>query len=601
MLYFHSMKRFYILFIFIILVATIGPSTVLLSPTPVTAAQQEIVLPAEPTPDDLWIGAGDLRVYPSGGTYYKGDLISFHIYAHHGRRWKNSPPPDVDVALWLGSPGSGTLIAEDRVRFYGRHDGEVQLEWVWDTAGLGPSPRSRGPSPRSRGPSPPEGGQWHTLYVVLDPRDEIQIGDENPDNNILTHRIQLRPRAEMPTGWADARWLVRESECCVFNYLSGTAAERDMDTLAILADEAIGYAAERLGETGGDTKLDVYLIDRVLGQGGLAREALILSYPDRFYVGGDWVQLFRHEGVHVLDQRFASVRPALLAEGLAVYVAGGHYREEPLDRRAAALLALDDSNFGGDDIAYIPLTELVDDFYAAQHEIAYLEAGAFVGFLIHQFGWEAYKAFYGDIERGRGETAAKIDAALREHFGLSLEQAESAWLATLQSISPPADQMTDLRLTIDFFETVRRYQQAWDPGAYFKEMWVPSLQESQERGITADWLRHPVDEVNLTLEIMFIAADRAIDYKAYGQVASLLEAIKAVLDAEGDLAIHPLAAGYRGLVQATVAAGYVPREIHWRGSGGLAYVSARAARHTELVDLILWKRTGLWQPVLLGR
>jgi hypothetical protein len=471
----------------------------------------------------------------------------------------------VDLEFWLGAPDEGQLIAEGRVPFYGGQDGEVRFEWVWDTSGLiGPQ----------------------TLSVVLDPDDVIQIGDENPDNNLITHTVELHPREQLPAVWADARWIQQASGCCVFHYISGSAAERDIDALITLADEAVSYAGEQMGDEIGEAELSVYLIDRVLGHGGFAGDALIISYLDRFYAGGELGLVFRHEGTHLLDRRFAEFRPSLLAEGLAVFVSGGHFREEPISRRAAALLALDH---------YIPLPELAEDFYPSQHEIGYLEAAGFVSYLVDRFGWEAFKAFYSDLQPHDAGQAASIDAALQDHFGLTLSQAEADWKAALQELPTPSVQVTDLRLTIEFFETVRRYQQAWDPSAYFLQAWLPAPEEAERRGITADLMRHPTGLVNVTLETMFLAADRAIDQQAYEQAKVLLAAINTVLDTNGDLESDPLADQYRALAQAAAAAGYEAQQIDLDLESNMAHVLA-APRHTaDTTQLIFSRLAGTWR------
>jgi hypothetical protein len=570
------------------------------TPLPPTATATVTLVPSLPfPPDDLWLGPADLRVHPDGDSFYSGDLISFQVYAHHGHDWSLSDPPDVDLEVWLGAPGEGELIVGDRVYFYGNQDGETWLEWAWDTTGL-------------LGPQ--------TLSVVLDPDDEVQIGDENLENNLITRTIELRPRDEMPGAWADAHWVQQTSACCVFHYISGGAAERDIEALIALADEAIAYAAEQLGEETDQVKLEVYLINRVLGHGGFAGEELILSYLDRFYPGGEWIQVFRHEGTHALDRRFTQARPVLLVEGLAVHVAGGHFREEPITERAAALLALH---------LYIPLTELADDFYPSQHEVGYLEAAAFVSFLIDRFGWDTFKAFYSDIEENEAGQAAMIDAALRDHFDLTLSQAEADWLATLRAlplptaqtfVSPPWHQpalhqtqcgtsgppgqvsrtMTDLCLTIDFYETVRRYQRAWDPSAYFLEVWLPALEEAERRGITADFVRHPAGPLNVTLETMFVAADRALDAGEYARTEALLVAVNAVLDADGDLEADPLAADYAALVQATAAIGYQAQQIDLDLGSDVARVIAAVEDGADTVELTFAHRAGAWELASSG-
>jgi hypothetical protein len=470
----------------------------------------------------------------------------------------------VDVEIWSGAPEQGELIVQDRIAFYGSQQGESQFDWAWDTTGL-------------------MGSQ--TVTVVLDPADKIQIGDEDPTNNRVSQTIELLPRSAMPDAWASAQWEQQTSVCCTFHYVTGTAAERDITTLMETADQAVAYAAGRLGVGMQDEILDVYLIDRVLGHGGFASDVIILSYLDRFYAGGDWPLVFRHEGTHVLDQTFAQVRPSLLVEGLAVYVSGGHYREEPLMARAAALLELN---------RYIPLQELADSFYPSQHEIGYLEAGSFVAYLVDRFGWERFKAFYGDIPRTEGGQSKMIDAALQEHFGLTLEEAEMDWMSRLEAVPNLARQVKDLELTIAFYDTLRRYQRAWDHSAYFREFWLPAPAEAERRGITADTLRHPSQTINIALETMFVAADRALDQGAYQRAGRLLESITAVLDADGDLHADALASQYAKLVRLTAAAGYEVQKIDLDQDIGIAWVVAVAGDSVDLVELSFVEQAGVW-------
>lgn len=525
---------------------------------------------ATPEPTDLWLGPSDLRIHPDGVSTYSGDLVSFEVYAHHGRDWATIPVPDVDVEVWLGAPGEGALIAQDRIAFYGARDAKAWMEWAWDTAGL-------------------EGPQL--LNVVLDPRDEIRIGDENPENNVITRTVWLLPREDLAEIWAKADWLETSSECCVFHYISGTAAERDIEVVMEAADRATAYAGMRLGESPDDFKLTLFLIDRVLGHGGFADGALIISYLDRNYAGGDLALVLRHEATHVLDRRFAAVRNTLLAEGLAVYVSGGHYREEPLDERVAALLALD---------RYIPLTELADEFYPSQHEIGYLEAAGFVSYLIDRFGWESFKAAYADIRPNEHGQAAMLDSALQDSFDLTLLQVESDWLVALESLPKPVAQMENLRLTIDFYDTLRRYQQEWDPSAYFREAWLPPLEEAERLGVTADFVRHPSTLVNVALETMLSAAETYIEEGDYEEAENLLSVTGMVLDAGGDLSVEPLAARYLAIVQAIDAAGYEAQRIELDLDSSLASVLVTSRQSADTVELSLAMVADGWHIIAWG-
>jgi hypothetical protein len=112
-------------------------------------------------------------------------------------------------------------------------------------------------------------------------------------------------------------------------------------------------------------------------------------------------------------------------EGLAVYLSGGHYQEGDPLQRAAALLALD---------LYLPITEIVDDFYAAQHEIGYMQAAALVAYLDQLWGWETFIDFYFNLPEGPSD-AAIISGALETRFGLSLAELEANLIAYLQTLS----------------------------------------------------------------------------------------------------------------------------------------------------------------------
>ena len=542
--------------------ATPRPTT---TPWPSATPRPSATPTATPGPDDLWIEYSDLRIHPDGDLYYSGDLISFEVSAHHGHNWDASAVPDVDVEVWLGAPSEGTLVAQDRLAFYGGQDAEARMEWAWDTTGL-------------TGPQ--------VVSVLLDPGDEIQIGDENLENNVITRTIGLQPREDLPASWAEAHWVQASSECCVFHYISGTASERDIDGLMEIADEATKYAGARLGEAVDQFTLDVYLIDRILGHGGFADGALIISYLDRLYAGGDMALVFRHEATHVLDRRFAEVRTTLLAEGLAVHVSGGHFRENTLDERAAALLALD---------RYIPLGELADDFYPSQHEIGYLEAAGFVGYLVDRFGWEPFKAFYSDVLPNDEGQAAMLDAALQDHFGLTLLQLESDWLAVLESLPVPTVQLENLRLTIDFYDTLRRYQREWDPSAYFLEVWLPPLEEAERLSVTADMMRHPSALVNVTLETMLHATETWIHKGGYQQAEMLMSAINTALDSAGDLTVDPITAQYAAIVQATAAAGYEAQQIELSLDNNMANVLATPDHGADIVEFTLGLVAGSWR------
>lgn len=554
------------------------------TPTPTATLPTVLCPPEEQRAPDVCISPEGVRLHPPAPDgpeireVFAGDLVTFEIKAHNVNAVGSSP---LTVAVYLGSPpdltpqppslsGTAEKPAEIARGQFGPADlsgqSEALFTWAWNTTGI-------------------SGTQ--TLSIVLDPDHALQEGDPDRSNDIAQIQVEVRPADERPAREIGAHWAQTETTCCIFHYVTGTAAERDLEALTRLANASIAEVEAALGENL-EEKLVVTFLGRVLGHGGYATGELILSYLDRDYAGGGREEVFLHEGTHVIDRNFAPARLTMLAEGLAVYVAGGHFRAEPLPERAAALLAIG---------RYIPLRQLADDFYKSQHEIGYLEAGAFTHYLVNTYGLERFKAFYGSFQGDdRRPQSEQLDAALKESFGLGLEDMEQRWLDALKALGSQPAQERDLRDTIAFYDAVRRYQQAMDPTAYFLDAWLPDFNEARKRNVVADALRHPMAPENIALETMLIAADAHFDAQEYEEGERLLDSINAVLDtveeagAMPDLE-DPLAAQYLGIVKAVSAAGYEPQQI--RLDGPTAEVKA-IRLWPALVELDLQLRAGKW-------
>jgi hypothetical protein len=246
----------------------------------------------------------------------------------------------------------------------------------------------------------------------------------------------------------------------------------------------------------------------------------------------------------------------MLAEGLAVYLSGGHYKPEPLLPRLAALLPpeagcipVEQALSGGIAQAgaapvcglnrYIPLEELFNHFYFAQHEIGYLEAASLVEFMVESWGWAAFSDFYRDIHplnataqpagADRSQSRA-VEAALQRHFGLTLAQLEERFLQALKETPVRPQDVEDISLTVRFYDSARRYQLLLDPSAYFLNAWLPDSAQMRKRRIVADVLRCPLGPENSALETLFVTANAYLGQGRYEQVQRLLEAIDVILN-----------------------------------------------------------------------
>ncbi|MEZ4515674.1 MAG: hypothetical protein R3C44_02165 [Chloroflexota bacterium] len=455
-------------------------------------------------------------------------------------------PESIDVrsvvaTIWLdGVPlTSGPL---ERRNWNGQAEGVY--EWAWDTTN--------------------QQGE-HEIRVLLDEADILQQGDEDPANNEVVLSATVQAAALEPTIEVEAEWITAETACCVAHVVSDTAAARSFDLLLEELERAVQYAASRMNMTPSH-KLEVYFIDRVVGQGGFAGSDMVVSYVDRPYAGGGLHELLTHESVHVLDQDFAPRRIAPLAEGLAVWVTGGHYKPEDLNLRSAALLALG---------RYVPLTQLLNDFYPIQHEIGYLQSAGLVSYLVDRDGWPTFREFYSNVTSDDGLTPAEaVDVNLRQYYNVSLDALESEWLTYLQGLSPSDTEIEDLATTIRYYDIMRRYQQIYDPTAYFLTAWLPHPTAVREQGNPADFSRRPKEEINITLEIMLETADQAMRAGNYELSNVLLDSVSRILDSNGTF-IDPLAITYQKIVRAAAEYDYELQELEINGNKALA-VATRA-------------------------
>jgi hypothetical protein len=525
-----------------------------LQPSPTNEPPTAAPLRSSDAAAELALTTDGVVLYPVP-TIYAGDKVTFQILPAVPESIEVTTV-GVDISVDGQTVSTGAL---SRRNWNGQAEGV--FEWAWDTANL-----------------PGD----HVIRVELDPQDTILAGDEDPNNNVVEFPVTVMAAAARPDNEATAEWIESETGCCIIHVVSGTAAERDLPQLTEAIESAVLEASNRLSERP-NKKLDVYFIDRVLGQGGFAGSDMVVSYVDRRYAGGGLRELLVHEAVHVIDQQFAPQRISFLAEGLAVWASGGHYKAEDLNQRTAALLSLG---------RYVPLADLVNDFYPVQHEIGYLEAGGFVQYLIDQGGWSTFRAFYSDVTSDDGDSlAAALDANLQRYYGKPLAQIEAEWMAYLQGLSPDPAAATDLATTIRYYDVMRRYQQAYDPTAYFLNAWLPHPTAVREQGNPADLSRSPATELNITLELMLHAADVAARAGEYERANVLLDSVARVLESNG-IFIDPLSVNFLNIVRSAAQFDYELHDVDIRGE--TAYAIATQGPSTKLTSLNMELRGQEW-------
>ncbi len=233
-----------------------------------------------------------------------GDLVSMEVISPPGADLKGK---SVQVTL---DGAQGRKLGQAGFEPFGLGNrSQATLLWAWDTRGLTPG-----------------------LYDLT--------FDVTPGGPIWTRTVTLQPANSIPLPEPQAKWASAQSKCCVFYYVTGTAAERDIRQIMSLADAQAADASQRMGVPL-TSPITVTLLPRVLGNGGFTSDEISVSYLDRNYGGNEFAIVLHHEMIHALDGRLGnSFRPTMLLEGLAVYESGGHFRQQPLLADAAALLQM---------------------------------------------------------------------------------------------------------------------------------------------------------------------------------------------------------------------------------------------------------------------
>jgi len=472
---------------------------------------------------ELAVSSNGILVYPTG-PLLEGDLVSLQIAPQIPAE---VAAENVEVQVLIDGLEMGVIpvTANDLAQ----HP-TARFEWFWDTSGLS--------------------GE-HVLEIVIDPADSIQRGDSNLEDNSIALVIEiaaLDPDAPEPY---ERGWLTDSSECCLLHFISDSISESEIDLLKTAVDRAFSRAASALQiELQGP--YDVYFSESVWGQGAYSSDSMLVTHTQRNYAAGNLAQLLAHEAVHILDQQYVPSRMDFLAEGVAVWAAGGHYKSEDLERRASMLLKAE---------LMRPLDQLIDSFYPTQHEIGYLQAAAFVQYLIDIYGWERVRSFYRDVNATVADSESiAIDGNLRYHFGKTLAGLETQWHTYLSTLRYSKQTIDDLLTSIRYYELVRDYQQQYEPGKYFLSGWLPNPARAEELGVTADFVRRPDDTVNLVVENLLVSASRYLHSSRFTLANGTLDTVQRILDSGGKYR-DPLAVNYLNLVRATQDEGYEPVEI----------------------------------------
>jgi hypothetical protein len=393
-----------------------------------------------------------------------------------------------------------------------------------------------------------------------------------------TYVFEGLPADQRPKNEENAEWLTHETDCCVFHYLSETAAARDIDFISEHFQQGAN-AFEEIMQAEIGSKIDVYMIDRMLRNGGFGGGGkVMISYTDRYYgptVDGVGLEtLARHEFSHAADISLESALDGVEFnyEGLAVYVAGGHYKPEPLAQRGAALFDLGHS---------VPINEII-----SQHELSYLHAAAILTYIVDTYGEEKLWEFL-KVDTIPDGQLVPLEEAIRLTFGISLAEFDQGFQAWLEK-NEPGEQLDDLRLTIELQELRREYQETYASEPRFIQLEeVDSVARRENLPIVMREARAPS---NIAVELIIAHGQQPIVDGDYAEAENLIGVLRDVLTT-GKFE-DPLAKDYLDIVLAAVSEGYEVVNLDIQGDRASARVTAESP---TLIDMGFQKINGTWQ------
>jgi len=496
------------------------------TPTPRPSATPTLDLPAPGSVLTLEEIDRDVRVYP-GPVHYQGDLLTFEI-----NLGEFVEPGD--------SPVTFQVDGREPVHVPGEWKGSYLLA-QFDTAGLI--------------------GE-HQLSIEGE-HDGVTINE--------TYQLKLRSANWRPAQEQNPAWVTREVACCILHYITDTAAARDIDWIARTAQQA-AEDFDQYPTVDVTEKIDIYFSDRMWFNGAFGGSGeLFIVYTDRYYGptrGEKGLEiLVRHELGHAVFPIFSN------GEGLSVYLAGGHYKPEPIPRRGAALLETE---------YYIP-----GQGPASQHEVIYLHQAAMINYIIETYGWEVLWDYVEEDSKVGNPEPGERDEIFQRALGVSREMFQEGFLNWL-SEHDPGQQVQDLQLTIELQEIRRTYQERYAPRPQFL------LGSAEETFARPEYLRvnirEPRTPAHIAVELLIANAQEAINDGRYNRARGLIPVIERAVNT-GQLD-EPLAREYGEVVLTMAHQGYETVSLDLQGNQARVVVTNSPP---ELQSFTLHKADGAWQ------
>ncbi len=219
---------------------------------------------------------------------------------------------------------------------------------------------------------------------------------------------------------------VVSTEHFVFYVLPDSPAERDIETIKSRRAQSMKEICAFLGVSF-DKPVNFFLF------GDAPSKRWCMSHQgDGLAFGTTIAEIYNkdvhvdpaHELTHIVASQTGNP-PALLSEGLAVYMQAGHkWNDEDVDVTAGELLR---------DGKLAPLTELIKRSEIGSRpddgKVAYPQSGSFVKFLIDRYGRGQFLKLYGNLNTSAEDNVWHF----RNVLGVELESAEQEWREALSA------------------------------------------------------------------------------------------------------------------------------------------------------------------------
>ncbi|MFD3156793.1 hypothetical protein ACFIJ5_08035 [Haloimpatiens sp. FM7330] len=220
-------------------------------------------------------------------------------------------------------------------------------------------------------------------------------------------------------------WITKESDNYIFNYHTGSIAEKEIKKIISLQETCYDFICNCLNVKM-NIKIKYYLCESSIEVGelygdnepcnGFARK------PNEIYaVYNDKIKCIGfHEDAHIISYNVAIPPQTFIREGVAMF----------FDKVSLKIPNYIWVKFFIDNNMYVNIQELIinEIFYKYSDLITYPIAGSFIEYLITMYGIEKFKIFYGSLKEDNFETN------FLQIFKISLPSANRKFIKYINSI-----------------------------------------------------------------------------------------------------------------------------------------------------------------------